>query len=119
MNPRHFRTASFIFGTVILLSPVNAQRPNASATEIRLGQTAPYSGPVSAYSAIAKTQAAYFRMINEHGGINGRKINLISYDDSYSPPKTVEQVRRLVEGEEVLATFQTIDTATNAAIQNT
>ena len=76
----------------------------ASDTEIKVGQTIPLSGPASAYGGIGKVQAAYIRMINEQGGVNGRKINLIQYDDSYSPPKTVEQVRKLVEGDEVLTT---------------
>ncbi|WP_165825279.1 ABC transporter substrate-binding protein [Rhodopseudomonas palustris] len=89
----------------------------ASDSEIKVGQTAPLSGPASAYSSIAKTQAAYMRMVNEQGGINGRKINLIQYDDAYSPPKTVEQVRKLVESDEVLLTFQIIGTAPNAAVQ--
>jgi branched-chain amino acid transport system substrate-binding protein len=89
----------------------------ASDTEIKLGQTIPLSGPASAYGSIGKVQAAYIRMINEQGGINGRKINLIQYDDAYSPPKTVEQVRKLVEGDEVLATFQIIGTPPNAAVQ--
>ena len=82
-------------------------RPN---TEIKIGNIAPYSGPASSYATIAKTQAAYFKMINEAGGINGRKINFISYDDGYSPPKTVEQVRKLVESDEVFAIFQVIGT---------
>jgi branched-chain amino acid transport system substrate-binding protein len=86
-------------------------------TEIKIGQTMPYSGPASAYGVIGKTEAAYFKMINEQGGINGRKINLISLDDGYSPPKTVEQVRRLVEQEQVAFTFQTLGTAPNLAIR--
>ena len=86
--------------------------PGASATEIKLGQTMPYSGPASAYGTIGKVEQAYFKMINDNGGINGRKINLISLDDGYSPPKTVEQVRRLVEQDEVLALFQTLGTPT-------
>ena len=90
--------------------------PGASATEIKLGQTMPYSGPASAYGTIGKLQQAYFKMINEDGGINGRKINLISLDDGYSPPKAVEQVRRLVEQDEVLALFQTLGTPSNSAI---
>jgi branched-chain amino acid transport system substrate-binding protein len=90
--------------------------PGASDTEIKLGQTMPYSGPASAYGTIGKAEAAYFQMINDQGGINGRKINLISYDDGYSPPKTVEQIRKLIESDEVLATFQTLGTATNTAI---
>ena len=81
-----------------------------SDTEIKIGQTVPFSGPASAYAGIGKTQAAYMRMINEQGGINGRKINLIQYDDAYSPPKTVEQVRKLVESDEVLLTFQLLGT---------
>jgi branched-chain amino acid transport system substrate-binding protein len=89
----------------------------ASDTEIKVGQTIPLSGPASAYGGIGKVQAAYIRMINEQGGINGRKINLIQYDDAYSPPKTVEQVRKLVEGDEVFTTFQIIGTPPNAAVQ--
>ena len=80
--------------------------PGITETEIKIGQTMPYSGPASAYGVIGKTEAAYFKMINEQGGVNGRKINLISLDDGYSPPKTVEQVRRLVEQEQV-ASFST------------
>ncbi len=101
-------------------SPAGAQKkydPGASDTEIRVGNIMPYSGPASAYGTIGKAQAAYFRMINEHGGINGRKINFISYDDGYSPPKTVEQARKLVEGDEVLLIFQSLGTAPNSAIQ--
>ncbi len=101
-------------------SPAGAQKkydPGASDTEIRIGNIMPYSGPASAYGTIGKAQAAYFRMINETGGINGRKINFISYDDGYSPPKTVEQARKLVEGDEVLLIFQSLGTAPNSAIQ--
>ena len=89
----------------------------ATDTEIKIGQTVPFSGPYSVYAGIGKTQAAYLKMINDQGGINGRKLNLIQYDDAYSPPKTVEQVRKLVEGDEVLFTFQVIGTAANAAVQ--
>jgi branched-chain amino acid transport system substrate-binding protein len=89
----------------------------ASDTEIKIGSTMPYSGPASAYGSIGKTEAAFFQMINEKGGINGRKINLISYDDAYSPPKTVEQTRKLVEDDEVLFMFQPLGTPTNSAIQ--
>ncbi|MGY3485834.1 branched-chain amino acid transport system substrate-binding protein [Bradyrhizobium sp. USDA 4011] len=91
--------------------------PGASDTEIKIGQTVPFSGPASAYASIGKTQAAYFKMINDQGGINGRKINLIQYDDAYSPPKAVEQVRKLVESDEVLLTFQIVGTPSNAAVQ--
>jgi len=90
--------------------------PGASATEIKLGQTMPYSGPASAYGTIGRVEQAYFKMINDNGGVNGRKINLISLDDGYSPPKAVEQVRRLVEQDEVLALFQTLGTPSNSAI---
>src|SRR5436190_4377935 len=101
-------------------SPALAQKKydtGASDTEIKIGQTVPFSGAYSVYANIGKTQAAYMKMINEQGGINGRKINLIQYDDAYSPPKTVEQIRKLVEGDEVLLTFQVIGTAANAAVQ--
>ena len=91
--------------------------PGVTDTEIKIGQTIPYSGPLSAYGVIGRTEAAYFRMINEQGGINGRKINLISVDDAYSPPKTVEQARRLVEQERVAFLFQTLGTACNLAIR--
>ncbi len=89
----------------------------ATDAEIKVGQTIPLSGPASAYGAIGKVQAAYIKMINEQGGVNGRKINLIQYDDAYNPPKTVEQVRKLVESDEVLTTFQLIGTPSNAAVQ--
>jgi branched-chain amino acid transport system substrate-binding protein len=91
--------------------------PGVTDTEIKIGQTMPYSGPASAYGVIGRTEAAYFKMINEQGGVNGRKINLLSLDDGYSPPKTVEQVRRLVEQEQVAFLFNTLGTAPNAAIR--
>src|SRR5579863_6870985 len=91
--------------------------PGVTDTEIKIGQTMPYSGPASAYGVIGRTELAYFKMINEMGGVNGRKINLISLDDAYSPPKTVEQVRRLVEQEQVAFLFNTLGTAPNAAIR--
>jgi branched-chain amino acid transport system substrate-binding protein len=91
--------------------------PGVSDTEIKIGNIMPYSGPASAYSIVGKTMSAYFQMINDSGGVNGRKINFISYDDGYSPPKTVEQARRLVESDEVLLIFAPLGTATNAAIQ--
>jgi branched-chain amino acid transport system substrate-binding protein len=89
----------------------------ASDTEIKIGNLGPYSGPNSIASSIPKTMAAYFKKINAEGGINGRKINFISYDDAFSPPKSVEQVRKLVEGDEVLAVFGTMGTASNTAIE--
>jgi branched-chain amino acid transport system substrate-binding protein len=103
-----------------LATPALAQKKydtGASDTEIKVGQTIPLSGPASAYGGIGKVQAAYIRMINDQGGINGRKVNLIQYDDAYSPPKTVEQVRKLIEGDEVLTTFQIIGTPPNASVQ--
>ena len=91
--------------------------PGVSDTEIKIGNTMPYSGPASAYGAIGKAEAAYFAMINDQGGINGRKINFISRDDGYSPPKTVELVRQLVEEEHVLLLFNTLGTPPNSAIR--
>lgn len=93
-----------------------AEMRGVTATEIRIGQTMPYSGPVSAFGALGKGEVGYFKMLNERGGINGRKINLISLDDSYAPPKTVEQTRRLVESDEVALIFSSIGTAHNTAI---
>ena len=89
----------------------------ATDTEIKIGNIMPYSGPASAYGVIGKTEAAYFKKINAEGGINGRKIKFISYDDAYSPPKTVEQARKLVESDEVLLIFGPLGTAPNSAIQ--
>jgi branched-chain amino acid transport system substrate-binding protein len=105
--------ASLALSGVLFAAPALAQ---SAPKEIKLGQTMPYSGPASAYGTIGKVQQAYFKKINDEGGINGRKINLISLDDGYSPPKTVEQTRKLVEQEEVLALFQTLGTASNSAI---
>src|SRR3954462_10320388 len=113
-----------IAGTSVAIAlsaaPASAQKKydtGATDTEIKIGQTVPFSGPASAYASIGMTQAAYLKMINDQGGINGRKLNLIQYDDAYSPPKAVEQVRKLVEGDEVLFTFQIIGTPSNAAVQ--
>jgi branched-chain amino acid transport system substrate-binding protein len=89
----------------------------ASDTEIKIGNIIPYSGPASAYGVIGKTEDAYFKKINAEGGINGRKINFVSYDDAYSPPKAVEQVRKLVESDEVLVVFNPLGTPSNTAIQ--
>ena len=93
-----------------------AEIRGVTATEIKIGQTMPYSGPVSAFGALGKGEVGYFKMVNGRGGINGRKINLISLDDSYAPPKTVEQTRRLVESDEVALIFSSIGTAHNTAI---
>jgi len=120
LRPLRWLVASAALAVASISPNVHAQAakygPGASATEIKLGQTMPYSGPASAYGTIGKLHQAYFKMINDNGGINGRKINLISLDDGYSPPKTVEQVRRLVEQDEVLALFQTLGTPPNSAI---
>jgi branched-chain amino acid transport system substrate-binding protein len=91
--------------------------PGASDTEIKIGNIMPYSGPASAYGVIGKTEEAYFKKVNAEGGINARKINFISYDDAYSPPKTVEQARKLVESDEVLLVFNPLGTPPNSAIQ--
>ncbi|HMN72999.1 MAG TPA: ABC transporter substrate-binding protein [Rhodoblastus sp.] len=90
--------------------------PGVTDTEIKIGNTIPYSGPASAYGIIGKAQSAYFQMINDQGGVNGRKINYISYDDAYSPPKTVEQTRKLVESDNVLLIFAPLGTPPNSAI---
>jgi branched-chain amino acid transport system substrate-binding protein len=95
---------------------VSGDMRGVTATEIKIGQTMPYSGPVSAFGALGKGEVGYFKMLNERGGINGRKINLISLDDGYAPPKTVEQTRRLVESDEVALIFSSIGTAQNTAI---
>jgi branched-chain amino acid transport system substrate-binding protein len=105
---------------VALAHPVAAQKkyaPGVSDTEIKIGQTAPFSGPASAYGAIGLAELAYFQMLNEQGGVNGRKINFISLDDGYSPPKTVEQTRKLIEQENVAFIYGSLGTPTNTAIQ--
>jgi branched-chain amino acid transport system substrate-binding protein len=115
----HLTTAAAI-AIALSASSAYAQKKydtGATDTEIKVGQTNPFSGPASAYATIGKTQAAYIKMINDQGGVNGRKINLIQYDDAYSPPKAVEQVRKLVESDEVLLTFQILGTPSNAAVQ--
>jgi branched-chain amino acid transport system substrate-binding protein len=110
--------AVFCGGTALSMSPAVAQNtPGVSKTEIKVGNIMPYSGPASAYGVIGKTEAAFFNKLNAEGGINGRKINFISYDDGYSPPKTVEQARKLVESDEVLLIFNSLGTPTNTAIQ--
>jgi hypothetical protein len=111
---------ALVLGLALAATPALAQKrydEGASDFEIRIGNTNPYSGNASAYGAIGKTIEAYFEMINEQGGINGRKITFISYDDGYSPPKTVEMVRKLVEEDKVLFVFQTLGTPSNSAIQ--
>src|SRR5205823_1258387 len=105
--------ASMAGFAVAVASPALAQKkydPGASDTEIKIGNTNPYSGPASAYGTIGKTIEAYFKKVNAEGGINGRKLTFVTYDDGYSPPKTVEQARKLVESDEVLLLFQTLGT---------
>jgi branched-chain amino acid transport system substrate-binding protein len=118
---RKWMAAAIVFANLTIgTTAATAQKRydlGASDTEIKIGQTMPYSGPASAYATIGKVQAAYFRLINESGGIRGRKITRLSYDDAYNPTKTVEQVRKLVESDEVLLTFQILGTAPNAAVQ--
>jgi len=108
-----------VLGSVILYSSALADKkygPGASDVEIKIGNTMPYSGNASAYGTIGKTEAAYFQMINERGGVNGRKLNFISLDDGYSPPRTVEQIRRLVEEDQVLFIYSSLGTPPNTAI---
>jgi ABC-type branched-subunit amino acid transport system substrate-binding protein len=105
-------------GAMVAASGALAQKnygPGVTDTEIKIGNIMPYSGPASAYAVIGQTEAAYFKMINDRGGINGRKINFVSYDDGYSPPKAVEQARKLVESDEVLFIFNPLGTPTNSA----
>ncbi len=115
------RRATIAFLSVALLGmPAAAQKkydPGASDTEIKLGQTMPYSGPLSGFITLAKAEIAYFDMINAQGGVNGRKIRMISLDDGFSPPKTVELTRQLVELDQVLAISGSLGTATNASVQ--
>jgi branched-chain amino acid transport system substrate-binding protein len=120
-NDRHWLMVAAAMAIMAVAgSPAAAQKkydPGASDSEIKIGNIMPYSGPASAYGEIGKTEAAYFRKVNAEGGVNGRKINFISYDDAYSPPKTVEQARKLVESDEVLLIFSSLGTAHNTAIQ--
>jgi len=117
---RHLQALSIAALAALAATPASAQKrydPGASDTEIKIGNFVPYSGPASAYGVNGKTIAAYFNKVNAEGGINGRKINFISYDDSYSPPKAVEQARKLVESDEVLFVFYSLGTPSNSAIQ--
>lgn len=112
--------ATAFLSLALLALPAAAQKkydPGANDTEIKLGQTMPYSGPLSGFITLAKAEIAYFAMINDQGGVNGRKLNMISLDDGFSPPKTVEQTRRLVEQDQVLAISGSLGTATNATVQ--
>lgn len=120
MKRRQWIIATAVAGLLTAaVAPAQAQKkygPGITDTEIKLGQTMPYSGPLSAYANIGRTELAFFKMINDQGGVNGRKINLISLDDAYQAPRTVEQTRKLVEEEEVLGLFQSLGTPTNTAI---
>uniref|UniRef100_Q07K17 Extracellular ligand-binding receptor n=1 Tax=Rhodopseudomonas palustris (strain BisA53) TaxID=316055 RepID=Q07K17_RHOP5 len=123
MPHRALRLAAVSAATALLVAASTAAfaqkkyDPGASDTEIKIGNIMPYSGPASAYGVIGRTEAAYFKKINDAGGINGRKINFVSYDDAYSPPKAVEQARKLVESDEVLLIFNSLGTPSNSAIQ--
>jgi branched-chain amino acid transport system substrate-binding protein len=101
---------------VLVAGAVRAADPGVTATEVKIGNTVPYSGPASSYGVLGKLETAFFNMVNEQGGVAGHKINYISLDDSYSPPKTVEQIRRLVEEDQVAFTFATLGTPTNSAV---
>src|SRR3978361_251902 len=117
------RSAAFstaLIATVAISGSAPAQKKydtGATDTEIKVGNIMPYSGPASAYGVIGKTEDAYFKMINDQGGVNGRKINFVTYDDGYSPPKTVEQVRKLIESDEVFLVFNALGTPTQTAVQ--
>jgi ABC-type branched-subunit amino acid transport system substrate-binding protein len=119
-NRRQFLQTTAAAAAALATGSLRARAENAPGItdkEIKIGQTMPYSGPASAYGVIGRTEAAYFKSINDQGGINGRMINLISLDDSYSPPKTVEQVRKLAEQEGVAFFFNTLGTGPNLAIR--
>jgi branched-chain amino acid transport system substrate-binding protein len=117
MSTRRWTTAlALVAALTMVAAPALAQTVGVTATEIKVGNTNPYSGPASAYGTIGKAITAYFKKVNEEGGINGRKINFVTLDDGYSPPKTVEMVRRLVEQDQVAVVFQTLGTPTNSAI---
>lgn len=111
------RVCGSLFALGVVAGPALAQAPGVTATEILLGNTAPYSGPASAYATIAKTGLAYFDMVNEKGGIHGRKVRILSLDDGFTPAKAIEQTRKLVESDEVLAIFMPIGTPTSSATQ--
>jgi branched-chain amino acid transport system substrate-binding protein len=112
-----YAAAGFLLAASMSNAPLRADTPGVTATEIKIGHTNPYSGPASSYSVIGKLESAFWDMINEQGGVAGRKIVFDTLDDSYSPPKTVEQVRRLVEEDKVAFLFNTLGTPTNSAIQ--
>src|SRR3981189_2373852 len=119
VRPNHFAAVAAFAAAALIATAASAQKKydaGASDTEIRIGNIMPYSGPASSYGVIGKTEEAYFDKINAEGGINGRKINFITYDDAYRPPKAIEQARKLVESDEVLLIFQPLGTPSNSAI---
>src|SRR6204780_5552013 len=116
---RFFALTVLAAAAALTATAANAEKkydPGAGDTEIKIGNIMPYSGPASSYGVIGKAEAAYFDMVNAEGGINGRKIRFISYDDAYSPPKAIEQARKLVESDEVLLICQSLGTPSNSAI---
>src|SRR5271156_3495871 len=120
MTAERIATIALLLGLLLAAGPAAAEKkygPGGSDSEIKIGQTMPYSGPASSYGTIGRAEQAYFAMVNDKGGINGRMIKLDSLDDGYSPPKTVEQIRKLVEEEGVLLIFNPLGTASNSAIQ--
>ena len=116
MTGRKAYLAAAVLAAAVTTGATAADTPGVTATEIKIGNTVPYSGPASSYGVLGKLESAFFGMVNEQGGVAGHKINFISLDDNYSPPKTVEQIRRLVEQEKVAFTFGTLGTPTNSAI---
>jgi len=122
MRPALWRAATIAAAAIVVAAGIVFaeihHEPGVTSKEIKIGNIMPYSGPASAYSVIGRVEAAYFRKVNDEGGINGRKINFISYDDGYSPPKTVEQARKLVEDDQVSLIFNSLGTPTNTAIHH-
>jgi branched-chain amino acid transport system substrate-binding protein len=120
LSRRNFFQSSAVFASYFACSPSSwvASASGVTDTEIKIGQTMPYSGPASSYGVIGRAELAYFKMINEQGGVNGRKLSLVSVDDGYSPPKTVEQTRRLIEQEHVAFIFGSLGTGPNAAVRS-
>ena len=116
MLRKNLRVGIALMALTAMVPARAADLPGVTATEIKIGNTDAYSGPASAFSVIAKLEAAFFKMVNDQGGIAGHKVNFISLDDGYSPPRTVEQVRRLIEEDQVALLFNTLGTPTNSAI---
>ena len=122
MRPTLFWRATAVSAVVLVAAAglalaANQYDAGATNTEIKIGNIMPYSGPASAYGVIGQVETAYFRKVNDEGGINGRKVDFISYDDAYSPPKPIEQARKLVEDDQVLLIFNSLGTPSNTAIQ--